>query len=158
MTEIYGLNERIADLKLEHQEAERLNLSSKAGELLIDINYLEELRELRSKQEPCNDCVSRKYLLNAFGLSEKSRKYNGDHSGYDTRMLYEIQDVIEEAPTVYPKQEPVVHARWMSVPHKKDRICSRCEKDEPYKFADIEADVYDYCPHCGAIMDEGVEE
>lgn len=33
--------------------------------------------------------------LDAFGLSEKTRKYGGDHSGYDTRMLYEIQDTIE---------------------------------------------------------------
>lgn len=36
-------------------------------------------------------------LLNAFGLSENTRKYGGDHSGYDTRMLYEIQDTIEGA-------------------------------------------------------------
>ena len=48
------------------------------------------------------DCVSRQYLLNAFGLSEKTRKYGGDHSGYDTSMLYEIQDVIEDAPSVNP--------------------------------------------------------
>ena len=39
-------------------------------------------------------------LLNAFGLSEKTRKYGGDHSGYDTRMLYEIQDTIEDATEV----------------------------------------------------------
>lgn len=39
-------------------------------------------------------------LLNAFGLSEKTRKYGGDHSGYDTRMLYEIQDTIEDAAEV----------------------------------------------------------
>ena len=39
-------------------------------------------------------------LLNAFGLSEKTRKYGGDHSGYDTLMLYEIQDTIEGAEEV----------------------------------------------------------
>lgn len=39
--------------------------------------------------------INREELLNAFGLSEKTRKYGGDHSGYDTRMLYEIQDTIE---------------------------------------------------------------
>ena len=39
-------------------------------------------------------------LLKAFGLSEKTRKYGGDHSGYDTRMLYEIQDTIEDATEV----------------------------------------------------------
>ena len=51
MTEINRLNARIADLKMQYQEAERMNLKNKAGELLVDINYLEELRELRSKQE-----------------------------------------------------------------------------------------------------------
>ena len=44
--------------------------------------------------------INREELLNAFGLSEKTRKYGGDHSGYDTRMLYEIQDTIEDAAEV----------------------------------------------------------
>lgn len=39
--------------------------------------------------------ICREDALGAFGLSEKTRKYGGDHSGYDTRMLYEIQDTIE---------------------------------------------------------------
>ena len=51
MIEINGLNERIANLKMQYQEAERINLKNKADELLVDINYLEELRELRNKQE-----------------------------------------------------------------------------------------------------------
>ena len=46
-------------------------------------------------------------------------------------------------------------ARWISVPHKRARICSHCEADEPYKFADDDAEVYEYCPHCGAKMTEG---
>lgn len=44
--------------------------------------------------------INREELLKAFGLSEKTRKYGGDHSGYDTRMLYEIQDAIEDAAEV----------------------------------------------------------
>ena len=48
---------------------------------------------------------------------------------------------------------PVQHGRWVSVPHKLARVCSVCNRDEPYKFADIDADVYDYCPNCGAKMD-----
>ena len=50
---------------------------------------------------------------------------------------------------------PVRHERWVSVPHKLARVCSVCNRDEPYKFADIDADVYDYCPNCGAKMDGG---
>lgn len=66
MAEINGLYERIADLKRYYQEAERMNLKSEAGELLADINYLEELRELRSKQEPFMNkvCVSSKACEN----------------------------------------------------------------------------------------------
>lgn len=52
---------------------------------------------------------------------------------------------------------PVRHGRWVSVPHKLARVCSVCNRDEPYKFADIDADVYDYCPNCGAKMDGGAE-
>ena len=48
---------------------------------------------------------------------------------------------------------PVKHGRWVSVPYKLARVCSVCNRDEPYKFADIDADVYDYCPNCGARMD-----
>ena len=61
---------------------------------------------------------------------------------------------IESAPTVDAVE--VVHGRWVSVPHKLARVCSVCNRDEPYKFADIDADVYDYCPHCGAKMDGGI--
>ena len=53
---------------------------------------------------------------------------------------------------------PVRHGRWISVPHKLARVCSVCNRDEPYKFADIDADVYDYCPSCGAKMDGELNE
>ena len=38
--------------------------------------------------------IRKQDALDAFGLSEKTRKYGGDHSGYDTRMLYEIHDAL----------------------------------------------------------------
>lgn len=50
---------------------------------------------------------------------------------------------------------PVVHGRWVSVPGKRDRICSRCQRDEPYKNAADDAKVFEYCPYCGAKMDGG---
>ena len=53
---------------------------------------------------------------------------------------------------------PVRHGRWVSVPHKLARVCSVCNRDEPYKFADTDADVYDYCPHCGAKLDGELDE
>lgn len=59
--------------------------------------------------------------------------------------------ILREAPTI--DVALVRHGQWVSVPHKLARICSVCNRDEPYKFADIDADVYDYCPNCGAKMD-----
>lgn len=50
---------------------------------------------------------------------------------------------------------PVRHGRWISAQHKRARICSECYADEPYKFADTEAEVFAYCPNCGARMDGG---
>ena len=61
--------------------------------------------------------------------------------------------ILREAPTI--DVAPVRHGRWVSVPHKLARVCSVCNRDEPYKFADIDIDVYDYCPNCGAKMDGG---
>lgn len=61
--------------------------------------------------------------------------------------------ILREAPTI--DVAPMQHGRWVSVPHKLARVCSVCNRDEPYKFADIDADVYDYCPSCGAKMDGG---
>jgi len=49
-----------------------------------------------------SDLISRQAALDTFGLSEKTRKYGGDHSGYDTIMLYEVQDAIEALPPVNP--------------------------------------------------------
>jgi len=48
---------------------------------------------------------------------------------------------------------PLVHGRWVSSHGKLSRYCSICNHDEPYKFADLEAHVFNYCPNCGAKMD-----
>ena len=49
-----------------------------------------------------SDLINRRTALYAFGLSEKTRKYGGDHSGYKTMMLYEIQDILEGLPSAVP--------------------------------------------------------
>lgn len=48
--------------------------------------------------------------------------------------------------------------RWISVPLKRARICSCCGHDEPYKFADDDAQIYNFCPNCGANMEDGEDE
>ena len=62
-------------------------------------------------------------------------------------------DMIEDAPAA--DVAPVRHGRWVSVAGKRDRICSRCLRNEPYKNADDDAEVFEFCPHCGAKMDGG---
>ena len=79
-------------------------------------------------------------------------------SPYRSRYMAELVErtyfkhIIEDFPAA--DVEPVRHGRWISVPHKLARVCSVCNRDEPPKFADIDAEVYDYCPNCGARMDE----
>ena len=69
------------------------------------IEYDRELRQLLGTNLASlgTDCISRQDALEAFGLSEKTRKYGGDHSGYDTMMMYEIQDTIENLPPIQPE-------------------------------------------------------
>ena len=92
-----------------------------------------------------SDYISRQAALAAFGLSEKSRKYGGDHSGYDTRMLYEIQDTLEDIPAADARE--VKRGKWI------DRdgglaTCSECgDRWGVYS-------VMNFCPNCGADVRE----
>lgn len=73
---------------------------------------------------------------------------------FDTLIPCVIR-AVDDSPTV--DAEPVRHGHWVSVPHKSARVCSVCEHDEPYKNAPDDADIFNYCPHCGAKMDEIME-
>ena len=101
------------------------------------------------------DCISRQDALEAFGLSEKTRKYGGDHSGYDTMMMYEIQDTIENLPPIQPKR-----GRWTRTgsgslyDHYECSECGKapkweCMGDNRWKIA-----FTGFCPNCGADMRE----
>ena len=81
-------------------------------------------------------------------LMAENDEYDHYTSGFDEAVTR-----VENFPAA--DVAPVRHGRWVSVPHKLARVCSVCNRDEPYKFADIDADVYDYCPNCGAKMDGG---
>ena len=92
------------------------------------------------------DCISRQDALEAFGLSEKTRKYGGDHSGYDTMMMYEIQDTIEDLPPIQPKR-----GKWHYSDGKPARIglsfgvvCDQCGTESEY--------CTNFCGECGADM------
>lgn len=59
------------------------------------------------------------------------------------RMCVSTHD-IDEAPTV--DAEPVKHGRWKIIDFAGSVECSVCG-EESYSFSN-------YCPHCGAKMDE----
>lgn len=75
-------------------------------------------------------------------------RYDAEHVGSPGRAR-ELIATVPAADVV-----KVRHGRWVSVQHKLARVCSVCNRDEPYKFADVDADVYNYCPNCGAKMDK----
>lgn len=96
--------------------------------------------------------IERKSAMLLPELPKKYRHYQTDNlddayeQGWDDALC-----CLEHIPAA--DVAPVVHGRWVSISHKLARVCSVCNRDEPYKFADIDADVYDYCPNCGARMD-----
>ena len=112
------------------------------------------------EQEECVDCISRQAALDTFCLSEKSRKYGGDHSGYDTIMLYEVQDALEALPSVNPQEPKAGHWVKYGIPRcgEQHYKCTNC--DEYFNFglySDYYKKAFKYCPNCGAKMIEPQE-
>ena len=79
-------------------------------------------------------------------LAKAGNVYNLSLNGLKDKALTDALFLLKE-------QNTRRCGKWKTIPHKKARVCSVCEKDEPYKFADDDADVYEYCPHCGAKME-----
>lgn len=83
-----------------------------------------------------SNLISRQDAIDAFGLSEKTRKYGGDHSGYDTMMLYEIQDVLESLPSADEQDDNRLYIRIYAndEPSRKAeklyQICGETESQE----------------------------
>ena len=98
------------------------------------------------KTEISGDAISRQALLDDFGFSEKTRKYGGDHSGYNTMMLYEIQDIIESQPPVNPQK--IGHWIWQT---ENIYRCSECGEDIYVKEV-MNVPQYKCCPMCMAKM------
>lgn len=76
---------------------------------------------------------------------------------YDTLMMYEIADEIENAPS--SDVAPVVHAHWIDCGTRDDDgngeyICSRCDHNDKHSPG-IKVP---HCWFCGAYMDAEKEE
>lgn len=116
------------------------------GALDMAIEALQNLSKLNNGSQG-SDLISRQDAIDAFGLSEKTRKYGGDHSGYDTIMLYEIQDVLESLPSAGPKTGEWIEHEWAE---EYDGLlisnyeCTNCHSWERNNT--------DFCPNCGSKM------
>ena len=111
------------------------------------VAVLEGKRIIMSQKD---NLISRQAAIDALGerpvvWDEWTDEYSlGQRNQYDADLL-----AIETVPAI----DPVKHGKWISVPNKKNRICSICEGDEPYKFSDENVNVFAYCPYCGTRMD-----
>ncbi len=95
--------------------------------------------------------IERRAALDALGVTKNATKYGGDHSGYDTMMLYEIHDALTGIPAADVVQ--VVHARWENYSPITIK-CSRCgHVIQDWRYSECK-----YCPNCGAKMDARGEE
>jgi hypothetical protein len=96
-------NKDLEKLKCEYYKKRPVQNVKQMAERIAELEA--EVERLRNVQNMHNsDIISRAEALNTFGLSEKTRKYGGDHSGYDTIMLYEVQDALEALPSAEAMQ------------------------------------------------------
>ena len=65
-----------------------------------------------------------------------------------------LSDRLKKAPTIEAK--PVVHGRWEEASDGDGIVCPFCRTDFCTIIYDTE--YFNYCPNCGAKMDETVEE
>ncbi len=81
-----------------------------------------------------------KKLSKMIDFCKKDKKVNG------LTALFQVGDAIMDCPKVEAK--PVVHAHWIRYPDCGVTKCSNCG------WCIEECWDSDYCPHCGAKMDE----
>lgn len=76
------------------------DVDEKCDPVDLSTRFMKRIKSLPSVKFSSTDCISRQQALDASCLSEKTRRVGGDRSGYDTVMLYEIQDILEDLPSV----------------------------------------------------------
>lgn len=71
---------------------------------------------------------------------------------YDFVIWHDVQKCIDKVPTV--DAEPVRHGHWEWHEDACDYFCSNCKRFVYNCSLEIVSGEYQYCPHCGAKMDE----
>jgi len=111
-------------------------------------------------------------LLKRYGFDKATKYGNEDKKqqdfSYSTMMMYEIADMIEDAPTVDAVEQK--HGHWIDKQYHTSNgkilmQCSACRRlftsgfiktpENPNKHFELQlGNVNRYCPNCGAKMDE----
>jgi hypothetical protein len=107
-----------------------------------------------------NDLISRSALLKNYGL-KNAVKYGNEtaeqqHNSYSTLMLYEVADMINDAPAV--DAEVVRHGRWIAIEEQQWNCCGQIFVG--YSCSECNAEgskTSNYCPNCGAKMRGNVD-
>ena len=100
-----------------------------------------------------DDLVSKKVLIK--DIENIEAKYGNDNSSLIEQG--EVLDLITEAHTV--DIEPIRHGHWIYTDYCV-WVCSEC-RENPTRglgFVQAEEHLYEYCPRCGAKMDEEVSD
>lgn len=94
-------------------------------------------------------------LLKNCNLKDATKYGNKDaeqqNHSYSTMMLYEIADMIEDAPTV--EAVPVVHGEWERISNRPKTYIRRCSVCSRESYTCFSSRDYNFCPWCGAKMD-----
>ena len=90
----------------------------------------------------------------AFLKTENDRCGSAPLVGTCTSDNEYLSDRLKKAPTIEAK--PVVHGRWEEASDGDGIVCPFCRTDFCTIIYDTEH--FNYCPNCGAKMDETVED
>ena len=140
----YVTREEALDMAIKTLEQEpNIDMDSEEIKILQKRSYLEGFHEalkMSVKQEPCEDCVSRKEVFETFG----------ELLGVWGRQA------LMEMPPVTPKPKT---GHWINIEDRTDWYdaaykCSCCGREiiTPYELKDNLYSNYPYC-HCGAKME-----
>ena len=100
--------------------------------------------------------MSKEVFLSSMGLTGDETKYGNrdaehQHRSYSTYMSYEIMDSVYDS-IVEEELAPVRHGRWEEASDGDGIVCPFCRTDFCTIIYDTE--YFNYCPNCGAKMDE----
>lgn len=115
-------------------------------------NWLKDYKKLL-EQKPCGDCISRREAIKMFTYNSKGEHipdYDCDNFPVQIAMKT-VKEMLRDLPSVTPQPKM---GKWEWKPHPVlpytgNWYCSECNL--------IGQSVYDYCPSCGAYMQEAEE-